>query len=199
VYINLLNPIITRGISDEILDEELVKLYLETMDTHYFNMLYDRYVLKVMAKCNTLLKESSLAEDATQDIFMKVLLKLSSFSGRSKFSTWLYSMTYNFCIDQIRRKKKDMSVYVDDFFQFEDTEDEVDDQEIMETNVERLKIVLDEIPVDDKTILLMKYQDAFSILDISKAMDKSESAIKMKIKRAKEKFIKIYNYKYISA
>jgi RNA polymerase sigma-70 factor (ECF subfamily) len=199
VYINLLNPIITKGISDEILDEELVRLYLETMDTHYFNMLYDRYVLKVMAKCTTLLKESSLAEDATQDIFMKVLLKLSSFSGRSKFSTWLYSMTYNFCIDEIRRKKKDISVYVDDFFQFEDTEEEVDDQEIMETNVKRLKIVLDEIPVDDKTILLMKYQDAFSILDISKAMDKSESAIKMKIKRAKEKFIKIYNHKYKSA
>lgn len=199
VFVNLLNPIITKVISDNISDEELVRKYLDTTDAHYFNMLYDRYAVKVMVKCNTLLRDHALAEDATQDIFMKVLLKLSTFSGKSKFSTWLYSMTYNFCIDIIRRMKKDMSIYVDDYFQFEDTKEEIDDFEILETNVKRLKVILEEIPVDDKTILLMKYQDDFSILDISTAMNKSESAVKMKIKRAKEKFIKVYNLKYKSA
>jgi RNA polymerase sigma-70 factor (ECF subfamily) len=95
--------------------------------------------------------------------------------------------------------KKDNSVYVDSYFQFEDREEEVDDLELLETNVLRLKVILDEIPADDKTILLMKYQDDFSIRDISAAMNKSESAVKMKIKRAKEKFIKVYKHKYKSA
>lgn len=199
VFINLLSPIVTKAISDKTSDEDLVRKYLDTSDAHYFNILYDRYAVKVLAKCNTLLRDYSLAEDAMQDIFLKVLLKLGSFSGRSKFSTWLYSMTYNFCIDHIRRMKKDMSIYVDDYFQFEDKEYEVDDREILETNIHRLKAILDEIPVDDKTILLMKYQDDFSIRDISSAFGKSESAVKMKIMRAREKFIKVYNLKYKSA
>lgn len=199
VFIDLLSPIVTKAISDKTSDEELVRKYLDTSDAHYFNILYDRYAVKVLAKCNTLLKDYSLAEDAMQDIFLKVLLKLGSYSGKSKFSTWLYSMTYNFCIDNIRRKKNDLSIYVDDYFQFEDKEYELDDREILETNIQRLKAILDEIPVDDKAILLMKYQDDFSILDISSAFEKSESAVKMKIKRAKEKFMKVYNLKYKSA
>jgi len=169
---------------------------LESQNVAYFNILYERYSGKIFAKCLSLLKNEGEAQDATQDVLMKILLNLSKFGGKSRFSTWIYSITYNFCIDFIRRKKKDPSIYVDDLLQNLDVEEEVEDTFLTEVNVQRLKIILSEIPTNDKTILLMKYQDEMSIKEISDILNKSESAIKMQIKRAKQKFKKIYQEKY---
>ena len=197
MIINLLNPVISGAASKSISDEEAIEAYLETQNVNYFNILYDRYSRKVFGKCYSLLKSESKAEDAAQEIFVKVLLNLSKFSGKSKFSTWLYSITYNFCIDAIRKNKKNVGVLVDDIGRYgEEVEDEIEDTELMETNVLRLKEVLNVIPAGDKAILLMKYQDEFSIKEICGIIDKSESAVKMKIKRAKEKFIKTYKEMY---
>ena len=199
MFINLLNPLVTGNIKESITDDEVIEKYLQSGNSHYFDLLYDRYSKKVFAKCISLLKDHAWAEDATQDIFVKILLKLSDFSGRSKFSTWLYSITYNYCIDQIRKKKKDPSVLVDEYVENEGTEDNIEDAFLMETSVTRLKVILGEMPVNDKSVLLMKYQDEMSIKEMCEVLDKSESAIKMKIKRAKERFVKIYNEKYKTA
>lgn len=199
LIINLLNPVISGAASKSISDEEAIEAYLETQNTNYFNILYDRYSRKVFGKCYSLLKSEARAEDAAQEIFVKVLLNLSKFSGKSKFSTWLYSITYNFCIDTIRKSKKNIGVLVDDIGRYGDVvEDEIEDSEIIETNVYRLKEVLNILPSGDKAILLMKYQDEFSIKEICKIIDKSESAVKMKIKRAKEKFLRKYKELYTS-
>jgi RNA polymerase sigma-70 factor (ECF subfamily) len=194
--INLLFPLLNTDISNNVTDEEVVKLYLETQNVAYFNILYDRYSGKIFAKCLSLLKNEGEAQDATQDVLMKILLNLSKFGGKSRFSTWIYSITYNFCIDFIRRKKKDPSIYVDDLLENLDVEEEVDDSFLTEINVKRLKVILSIIPTRDKSILLMKYQDDMSIREISSVLDKSESAIKMQIKRAKQKFKSIYHDNY---
>jgi len=194
--INLLYPLLSTDLNKKVTDEELVKLYLETQNVAYFNLIYKRYSGKIFGKCLSLLKHEDEAEDATQDVMMKILLNMSKYSGRSRFSTWIYSITYNYCIDFIRRKKKDPSVYVDDFLDNMDVEDDVEDTFLLEMNVKRLKIILEEIPTSDKSILLMKYQDEMSIKEIGQILDKSESAIKMKIKRAKQKFKKTYNEKF---
>lgn len=195
--INLLYPLLTKDIPVGISDEEVIKAYLSSQNVAYFDILYKRYSGKVFGKCLSILKSESSAEDAVQDIFMKVLLNLSKFSGNSKFSTWLYSITYNFCIDTIRRKKKDKSVLVEDFIgEYDPGQDEVNDSFLLETNIKRLKKVLEELPANDKSILLMKYQDEMSIKEIGGIIDKSESAVKMKIKRAKQKFKKIHHEIY---
>ena len=197
MIINLLNPVISGAASKSISDEEAIEAYLESQNSNYFNILYDRYSKKVFGKCYSLLKSEAKAEDAAQEIFVKVLLNLSKFSGKSKFSTWLYSITYNYCIDAIRKNKKNIGVLVDDIGIYgEKVVDEIDDSELLEKNVYRLKEILNILPAGDKAILLMKYQDEFSIKEICGIIDKSESAVKMKIKRAKEKFIRTYKELY---
>ena len=140
-----------------------------------------------------MLKDEALAQDATQEIFTKIFLNLAKFSERSKFSTWVYSITYNYCIDFLRHKKKEKKLFSDEMENAPDTVEEVPDTELMEMEVKRLKKVLEQIPPGDKAILLMKYQDEMSIKEIAGILDKSESAIKMKIKRAKHKAQKVYS------
>lgn len=167
--------------------------YLETQNVTYFNLLYERYSGKVYAKCLSMLRNEMEAEDAMQDIFMKLLSKISSFSGRAKFSTWLFSITYNFCIDKIRLAKKDITQEVDDINRYgENISDEVEDAQLFEIEVDKLKLILDSIGTDERAVLLMKYQDDMSIKDICEILNKSESAIKMQLKRAKEKCMKVY-------
>lgn len=164
-----------------------------TSNNYYFEILYKRYSSKVFGKCLTLLRDDFKAQDATQDIMMKILLNLSKFGGKSKFSTWIYSITYNFCIDQIRKSKKDKSDLVENLNELADIEDEVSDKLLLEVKLDQLKVICDELPIADKSILMMKYMDNMSIKDISEIIDKTESAVKMKIKRAKEKFIRTHN------
>jgi len=151
-----------------------------------------KYSGKVFSKCISLLKNEALAQDATQDIFLKIFLNLAKFGGKSKFSTWIYSITYNYCIDLIRKGKKERNIFSEDIEKAPDLAEEVPDSAILEIEVKKLKIILDKIPVGDKAVLLMKYQDDMSIKEISETLDKSESAIKMKIKRAKHKVQKVY-------
>ena len=167
-------------------DEEALEQYLLTQNVNYFNLLYDRYTNKVYSKCISMLKESELAEDATQEIFVKVLLSISKFSGKSKFSTWLYSVTYNYCIDIIRKGKKEIIVSLEDNTKLDLEDDGMLDAEIMETNVFRLKQVLGLMNVEDKGILMMKYQDDLSIKEICDVMEGSEFAFQMRAKRYKE-------------
>ncbi|MCB9272766.1 MAG: sigma-70 family RNA polymerase sigma factor [Lewinellaceae bacterium] len=167
-------------------DSEVIHSYLETQASRCFDLLYGRYSTKIFSKCISLLKDEVLAQDATQEIFTKIFLNLSRFGEKSKFSTWVYSITYNYCIDFLRRKKKQKDLFSDEMEKAPDVpENEVSDKVLLEMELSQLKVVLDNLPEGDQAILLMKYQDGMQIRDIAEVLDKTESAIKMKLKRAK--------------
>ena len=183
----------TTARKKKIPDDELIDMFLASQSPEHFGELYGRYADKVYSKCLSLLKNEAAAQDAAQDIFLKIFLNLAKFNKKSRFSTWVYSITYNYCIDYLRRKKKEKTILTDDENEKDPIDDEVDDKEILEMEIERLAYILTKIPEDDKNVLLMKYQADMSIKDISAAYNKSESAIKMKLKRAKTKVRKLYN------
>ena len=175
-------------------DSELIALYLREQNTLYFTQLYQRYKGKVFAKCISMLADEGLARDATQDIFIKILLNLSKFTEQSSFSTWVYSITYNYCIDMIRKKKKNPLIFTEDVGKVsKEPEVEIPDSVLLEMKQERLAKVLELLPPGDKAILMMKYIDELQIKDIGDILGKSESAIKMQIMRAKQKAQVIYD------
>ena len=174
-------------------DSKLIALYLQEQDARYFSQLYRRYAGKVFAKCISMLADHGLARDATQDVFIKILLNLSKFTEQSSFSTWVYSITYNYCIDLIRKKKKNILIFTEDIGRIStETEVEIPDSVILEMETNRLEKVMDKLPVGDKAILDMKYTEDLSIKEIGEILNKTESAIKMQIMRAKIKAQGIY-------
>ena len=177
-------------------DNALIQEYLRSRSEYCFNELYDRYSGKVYAKCISILKDETKAKDAAQEIFTKIFLNLHKFGERSKFSTWIYSITYNYCIDAVRKNKKKQSLFADEIENPPDLEEEVPDEELFAMEVSRLKYVLDELPGDDRAVLLMKYQEEYQIKQIAEILGKTDSAIKMKIKRAKHKAKRIYDRQF---
>lgn len=176
-------------------DEELVKKIVADNDPMLFGKLYDRYVKMVYNKCYGFAKSADEAEDLTQDVFLQLFIKLRTFKGKSKFSTWLYSFTYNFCVNYVNRNKqlkiRDKSVQVETS-EHKLTE-EVPDESLFEMKADKLKKALELIAAEDKSLLLLKYQDGASIKDLVSLLEIGESAVKMRIKRAKERLVEIYN------
>jgi len=165
-------------------DEAVIILIVQDAKTDLFGILYDRYASKVYRKCMGLVKDEATAQDLLQDIFTKLFFQLSKFQGRSKFSTWLYSITYNHCMEFLRKNNR---------YQFVDIEgspdivEEVSEIELMAIQHDLLKKALDKLNLEDKMLLLMKYQDDMSIQDIMESLQVGESAIKMRLARARQR------------
>lgn len=191
-----MTPVVAKKLTDYT-DSELIARYLRDQNTMYFTVLYRRYAGKVFAKCISMLADEGQARDATQDIFIKVLLNLAKFTEQSSFSTWVYSITYNYCIDMIRKKKKMPLLFTEDVGKVsKETNEELPDSVLLEMKQERLEKVIDRLPPGDKAILMMKYIDDLQIKEIGDVLGKTESAIKMQIMRAKQRAQLIYDELY---
>lgn len=177
-------------------DLEIIQAYRERRHATCFRLLYDRYAAKIYSKAVTMLKKESEAEDATQEIFTKIFLNLGKFQGQSKFSTWVYSITYNFCIDRIRKGKKSRELFATEIENPPDSAEEVPDEALMHLQLNELRHVLSLLPDADRTLLLMKYKDGVKIKAIAELLGKNESAIKMQLKRAKEKAKRIHEQEF---
>ena len=90
---------------DSMHDSELIEKINASGESFWFGILYDRHEKLVYNKCLSMLKNQTDAEDLTHDIFIKVFVSLKQFKGASQFKTWLFSITYNFCISFLRKKK----------------------------------------------------------------------------------------------
>ncbi|WP_304233562.1 RNA polymerase sigma factor [Jiulongibacter sediminis] len=170
-------------------DEELVRLYVSSQNNLYFEELYERYSEKVYRKCLSFVKDQAKAEDFTHDIFLKVITKIGTFKESARFSTWLYSITYNYCMDMLRKQKR---LQEDSLVEPMEFVEETVDHELLSMKKEGLQKSLEEISPDEKAMLLMKYQDEFSIKEIAQTFQISESATKMRLLRTKEKMKKLY-------
>ena len=121
-------------------DEELVFNIIETNNSELFAELYDRFSNVVFNKCFGFSKNREEAEDLTHDVFVRLFVKLRTFKGTSKFSTWLYSFTYNFCVNYVQRnshKKKEKVTVVTDQIKGDDAFEEINNANLFELKSEK--------------------------------------------------------------
>lgn len=172
-------------------DEELVSSYLETRQNDYFEQLYERYCQKVHRKCLSFTKNSTQADDLTQDIFLRLMLKLDGYKQQAKFSTWLYSITFNYCADQVRMPRRYQEVSVDD--NWDRIQIPVDDSaERDETAIRLVHQSMACLNADEQALLRRKYEDGISIKELANEHALTESAIKMRLKRSRDRLRQRY-------
>lgn len=191
-----INPIFLEPLKkiNKLSDEELVSNIVKNNDTLLFEVLYDRFASLVYNKCYGFAKDEDEAKDLTQDVFLKLFVKLSSFKGKSKFSTWLYAFTYNHCVNYVTRNTaKKFEKQSVDYTDIENISEEPNDEGFSDMRLDKLKQALELVSPDEKMILLLKYQDNLSIKEMESVLDIGESAVKMRIKRAKDKLLTVYN------
>ncbi|MDA7501920.1 sigma-70 family RNA polymerase sigma factor [Chitinophagales bacterium] len=154
-----------------------------------FSQLVERHKDYVFSLCVRTLKNRANAEEVAQEIFIKMFRKLSSFKGDAKFTTWLYTIAYRACLDFIRRNKaKSYSLDSEDSSLQISAVGE-NPQEKMEANelTAILKEQLDKMKPQDASLISLFYFKEKNVKEVAEIMNLSESNVKVKIHRLREK------------
>lgn len=177
-------------------DQQYIDKVLEG-DTNAFAFLVEKYEDMVFSLALKITKRREEAEEVAQDSFIKAFKSLKHFKGDSKFSTWLYKITYNNCIDRVKKIARKYNT---------DTIDEVNENKIkaIEDTLqtiergERSKVIkecMDLLPEDERTILWLFYFEELSLKEIKDVTSYSESNIKVKLHRARKRLLVIVKEK----
>lgn len=158
-----------------------------------FSYLVEKYQDFVYSLAFKLLKNTEDAEEIAQDCFVKAYTNLNSFEGKSKFSTWLYSIVYRTCITELRKRKTIVTSLEDsritdseEYRLFESiTENKKADQE------KYLSLALEKLPEEDNVLINLFYFEGLPVADIQQITGLSESNVKVRIFRARKK---VYEY-----
>lgn len=176
----------------QIEDQHYINLVLNG-NTNAFAALVDRYKDMVFTLALKMLNNREGAEEVAQDSFIKVYTALPKFKGESKFSTWVYKITYNTSLDALKKTKKVKSVsYIEDFSEhqvkaIEGVLDTIDEKE----RNEAIQECLNELPNDEAFLLTLYYYDGQSVDEIAKVMNNSLANIKVKLFRTRKKLATI--------
>ena len=153
-------------------DERAFTLIVRTYEGPVFN-----YVLRLVS-------DRSLAEDLTQEVFLRVFQGLPKFSLRSKFTTWLFQVTKNRVLDELRahERRPRLTVALDD----------IPPLEVVDAPFERLEKMdavwrsVGELNVDLKMALLLRDVVGLSYTEIADALEITLATVKWRIFRARE-------------
>ena len=157
-----------------------------------FSYIVEKYRDIVFSIALKVLKNRDDAEEMAQESFIKAYRSLHTFKGNAKFSTWLYRITYNTCISELRKRKMYFASTED--IEIKDEAQEINLDGIPEENRARaIRKAMDQLPEDEYTLVLLYYFEEQSIDEISKVSRLSESNTKVKLYRARKKLYTILN------
>ena len=175
--------------TDKLLTDEQVVERVLGGEQQLLEVLYDRYSAKIFHKCLSIIKDREASKDCAHDILIKIFTKLDKFQGRSTFSLWVHSITYNYCMDFLSKKKRlGLSDFSEtEFEQVANDDDALESKLLQDLKLTQLEIVFEQLNADDKILLMMRYQDGMSVRDISESLGVGESAVKMRLKRSRDR------------
>jgi RNA polymerase sigma-70 factor (ECF subfamily) len=161
-------------------------------DSRPFEELVRRYQTKVLANCRYLTGSADDAEDLAQEIFVRVYFALQRFERRSLFSTWLFRIKVNHCLNHLRSKRtQGHHVAFDEMDNDGEDALQVDDSiELVLTEAAtrlRVREAIQTLPETLRVPLVMRELDEMSYEEIARELGITLSAVKMRIARGRQR------------
>ncbi len=167
-------------------EKQLVRQVLSGSDSAIRLLIskYERLVVHMVAR---VVADDMDREELCQDVFIKVIDKLGTFHFDSKLSTWIATIAYRQAVNFARKKKLDLVDLDEVAFKVGENRDVTSEKDMKQFI---LKLV-DQLPVNYKTVLTLFYLDGFSYPEIVKVTGMPEGTVKNYIHRARQKLKKI--------
>ena len=167
-------------------DQELMRL-VQAGDFSPASEIYDRYSSRIYNFAYRFLRNSEAAEDATQEVFVKMLKHANQFHGDAKLSTWLFSITANWCRDYLRKSDNKAKEAEDVLITLPAPAELAPDRNLERRENEQMiqKALTALTPEQREAILLSRYQ-GLSYAEIAQISGCSEGAVKTRVFRAME-------------
>jgi len=161
-------------------------------DRDAFQVLIERYEGMVFELTHQYGDSPEDAEDLAQDIFLRAYRRIEDLRSPDRFSSWLYGIALNRCRDYAKNVRRETYAFSrtesqDETSVIADSQPAQDEQLLAEERGARLWEVLEELSSTYATPFLLKYRDGLSYKAMSKRMDVSVSALKVRVHRARKK------------
>ncbi len=175
-------------------DQVIIKRILNG-DINAYAILVNRYKNLVYTLTYRMLKHREEAEEAAQDTFIKTFKYLNNFKGDSKFSTWIYRISYNACLDRIKKNKSNcLTVEINDINSLQiKTIDTALDQLQKKEKYELINTCINLLPSEDGFLLTLFYLKELSLEEISEILKLKTNLIKVRLHRSRKKLAVILN------
>ncbi|MBI9053941.1 MAG: sigma-70 family RNA polymerase sigma factor [Bacteroidales bacterium] len=169
------------------------KYYIDRIlngDVNAFSLLVDKHKNLVFTIALRMLKNSEDAEELSQDTFVKAYNSLKEFKFESKFSTWLYRITYNGAISRLRKKQIEITNIESGTIVDSDVISSYNAINELKRNEQKKYInqVIENLREEDAFLITMYYLNESSIEEISEITGFSISNVKVKLFRARKRF-----------
>jgi RNA polymerase sigma-70 factor (ECF subfamily) len=179
-------------------DEELLRGAREAAegDLRAFEALVQRYRNRILADCKYLTRDQNNAEDLAQEVFVKAFFGLAGFESRSSFRHWLQSIKVHHCLNFLKKREGKSLLSADDdaverYEQLHVSPAVIEKLDTMESR-EKIDEILNSMPSTLRIPLVMRDMDELSYEEIATSLGIGLSAVKMRIKRAREQFRRRY-------
>jgi len=175
-------------------DFRLVKQILDSGNRAAYSQLMDEYFEKVYSRMLKMTSQPGDAEDLTMEAFNKAFSKLDQYTPDFAFSTWLYRIAKNNCIDYLRRNKKDNDTMVNQQeagvgLTAHELANQLPSPEqlmIMQQETQLLREIVDTLHPKYKDIIKLHYFKELSCEEIAQKLDLPEGTVKVRLFRARE-------------
>lgn len=174
--------------------EKLLVKKSQSGDVESFELLIGSYDKRAYNIAYRVMGNEEDAKDMAQEALIKVFRSLKDFKGQSSFSTWLYRIVTNVCLDELRRKKNEKYVSMDSTIQTDSGELNMElcsDKETPEIVYERveqrelIKNAIRELNEEYRSAIVLRDIQGFSYDEISSILDCSLGTVKSRINRAR--------------
>lgn len=172
-------------------DQELMRI-VQSGDYSPASEIYDRYSGRIYNFAFRFLKNSEAAEDATQEVFVKMLKHANQFHGDAKLSTWLFSITANWCRDYLRKADNKSKESEDVLISLPAPSELAPDRNLERRESERrVQNALQSLTAEQREAILLSRYQGLSYAEIAQIAGCSEGAVKTRVFRAMETLKKI--------
>jgi len=171
-----------RPVSDPTRDDERDLVEQAKRDPRQFGALYDRHFQQIYRFVYSRMREQTAAEDVTSEVFMKALKAIPRYQDTGRpFAAWLYQIAVNAIADRYRMQRP--SQPLEDFHDLSVAGPALEDLAAHRDEVRRIWSLVETLPHQQRTALVLKFQEDMKIEDIAVAMGKTPGAVKLLIHR----------------
>ena len=155
-------------------------------------LLYETHRLPVFRTCLRLLGSSPSAEDATQEVFMRVFERIRTFDRRAAFSTWLYRLTVNHCLNQLDRTQRRAALAMDEIPEPRDSSHGPEGAYLGAESDRLVLQALGRLSADHRTMIVLREIEELSYRDIAAILDVPVGTVMSRLCRAREALRRIW-------
>lgn len=155
--------------------------------------MYERYARRVYLACLRIIGNAEEAEEAMQDVFMKLFTRMEQFHDELNFEVWMHRIAVNVAIDYVRRHQPEMEELPGNLPETEETE--AVDEEAVQYTVEQVKAAMQKLPAGYRVVLSLYLFEGYDMEEIASILHILPASVRSQYLRAKRKLVELITKK----